>query len=133
VGRTVYEKVWENIKKYCEYPENVTIKYIIFALNSEKEEIKAFIEKCLWANVKNIEISLEANQVNGNTPIWGKVTEREIEARFLMNELSKQNNINVSISSIWEWDSEVVERVETYKRSFTSHLMRLQEKPSLCL
>lgn len=117
-GQDRYEKVWENIKKYCEYPKNVTIKYIIFALNSEKEEVKAFVDKCLWANVKNIEISLEANQVNGNAPTWGKVTEREIQARFLMNDLSKKNNINVRISSIWEWDSEVAENVKNYEKFF---------------
>jgi len=115
-GLDGYEKVWGNIKKYCEHPKNVTIKYIIFALNSKKEEINDFIDKCLWANVKNIEISLEASQVNGNTPTWGKVTDREIEARFLMNELAKQNNINVKINYIWEYDSEVVEKVNLHKK-----------------
>ena len=113
-GQDGFERVWENIKRYCEFPEHVRIKYIIFAPNNSEEEVRAFIDQCIRSNVKFIEISLEGHQISGvvGERPWGKVTERDIEAHILMKNLAQQNNINVSISEIWSWDPEIAQKLK---------------------
>lgn len=98
-----FDRVWENIAKYCQYPENVTIKYIIFSLNSSEENINAFIKKCVEANVKNIEISAEVNSVWGCKKDWGHgaLSDNEIKAAALLIKLAQENGINYRVSSIW--------------------------------
>lgn len=55
-----FGQVWKNIKRYCEYGRNVSIKYIVFSYNSSKAEIDNFIELCKSSGVKNVVVSGEA-------------------------------------------------------------------------
>lgn len=58
-GRNAFKKVWENIRRYCESSENVFVRYILFSLNSAKEEIDAFVNMCIKNNVTHVVISAE--------------------------------------------------------------------------
>jgi hypothetical protein len=66
-GQHGYKKVWENINEYCRLSEKVFVRYILFSMNSSKEEIDKFVEMCLKNNVKNIVISAEHEAVRGIT------------------------------------------------------------------
>lgn len=102
-GQNGFDRVWENIKKYCQYNMNVKVKYIVFALNNNTDDIKKFIEKCIHSNVKIIEISCEWRTIWGydNTWEYGSLTEKEINSAALLLKLAEQNNMYVEISSIW--------------------------------
>ncbi len=54
-----FGQVWKNIKKYCEYASNVSVKYIVFSYNSSKVEIDNFIELCKSSGVRNVVVSGE--------------------------------------------------------------------------
>jgi pyruvate-formate lyase-activating enzyme len=101
-GQNGYERVWQNIKKYCKYPKNVFVKYIIFSFNSDKEEIIQFVQKCIESGVKNIVISPEAKSFrNDDDWEYGNITEKEIKAAALLNKLAVKEHINVELSPIW--------------------------------
>ena len=58
-GHDNYEAVWKNIARYCETSDNVFVKYNIFNMNSDCEELDAFLDQCRDACVKNIAIDAE--------------------------------------------------------------------------
>ena len=99
-----FDQVWNNIKKYSEAGGNLIIKYIVFSLNSNKEEIEAFIQKCTENNVKSVQIDCEFNSMNGNFPPPVKITEKEITAAILLKDLCIENNISFSIGNNWSFD-----------------------------
>ena len=61
----MFDKVWENIDKYInsqkDNPESeVILKYVIIpGVNDTPQEAKAFVDRCLSAGCKKIEIALE--------------------------------------------------------------------------
>ena len=59
-GTDNFEKVWNNIKKYCEVSDNVFIKYNVCNYNSDLDEIDSFLINCSKVGVKHIIISAEA-------------------------------------------------------------------------
>ena len=105
-----FDKVWENIEKYAEYPERLYVKYIIFGLNSDEAEIKEFIGKCVSAKVKNVVIDCEFNSIRGNLKPPFKITEKEINAAILMKKLCEENNFEIEISE--NWTPELQERIK---------------------
>ena len=59
--RDRFEAVWNTIGRYCDFPDAVRVKYIVFSWNSSKEDLDGFLEECKKAGVKNVEISAERN------------------------------------------------------------------------
>ena len=102
-GLNGFERVWSNIKRYCEYADNVTIKYIIFSLNDNRDEIISFIEKCIENGVKKICISCEWRTIWEYDPNWDYdlLSEKDLETAKLLKSLAEENGINVTISVIW--------------------------------
>lgn len=70
-----FEQVWRNIGKYCDYADNVLIKYIVFSYNSSHQEIDAFITQCKRHGVKDIRVSAETRTAWKDTEKTGKVWE----------------------------------------------------------
>lgn len=104
-GQKGFDIVWGNIKKYCQYPDNVFVKYIVFSYNSNEDEIKLFMQKCLECGVKNIIISVEASSLNNSR--FGEIGDNEVNAAKLMKKIAIENSINFEYESIWQWDKEV--------------------------
>jgi molybdenum cofactor biosynthesis enzyme MoaA len=102
-GLNGFERVWLHIGKYCEYADNVTIKFIIFSLNNDEKQIWAFVEKCFQSGVKNIEISCEWRTIWDYDTNWqyGKLSKEDFEAAKLLKTLAESYGIKVTISSIW--------------------------------
>ncbi len=102
-GQDAFYKVWENIEKYSVHSENVSVKYIIFSLNSSEEDVRAFINNCVKAKVRQVVISCEWRTIWNYDEDWqyGGLTEKEYNAAALMLRLAEDNNLEVSISAIW--------------------------------
>ncbi len=100
-----FSKVWENIKKYSAYPEELFVKYIVFSMNSDKNEIEKFVEMCKNYDVKNIVVDCEFNSMHGNQSLFGKISEKEIQAAKLLKKLAEDAGINISISHQWSSDA----------------------------
>ena len=90
-----FDIVWKNIKKYRETGGEVQIKYIIFSYNSSKEEIEAFVNKCLEANINYVVISAELNSLHNRIGCDWEFGEKEFEAMLYLNELCRKQNIYV--------------------------------------
>ncbi len=98
-----FDKVWDNIKQYSKSPEKVFIKYIIFSLNRHEDEIKEFINKCIWAGVKNIVIDCEMHSLNSikKNELFTPIGQNEVDAAILLKKLALVNNINYEITRLW--------------------------------
>ena len=84
-GQCAFEKVWKNINGYCKTSEAVFVRYILFSMNSSKEEIDAFIDQCMKNHVKNVVISAEHEAVRGiNDRIQWVYGEDEYKANAYM-------------------------------------------------
>lgn len=103
-GLNGFERVWSNINRYCEYADNVTIKYIIFSLNNDENQIWSFVEKCFHNNVKNICISCEWRTIWDYDPNWkyDELSKEDIEAAKLLKNLAEGYGIKVTVSPIWD-------------------------------
>ena len=49
-------------------PDNVHLKYIIFELNNNPAEIKAFLAFCAQLGISNVQYSLNFQELNGAGP-----------------------------------------------------------------
>lgn len=96
-----FDKVWENIEKYAKYPDKLVVKYIIFSMNSNENDIRKFIEKCINAKIKKIVIDSEHYSSNGENSPFGKIGEQELNMAILLKKLAIENNIEYSISHQW--------------------------------
>lgn len=96
-----FNKVWENIEKYAQFPDMLFVKYIFFSWNANENDVKLFIQKCINAKVKNIVIDCESNSANNPKSPFGKINEEIIQLAILMKKLAIQNNINYQISYQW--------------------------------
>lgn len=94
-----FDIVWNNIKKYCIWSENVYIKYIVFSWNSSREEIEAFIDLCVKNGVKNVVISGESEAAWGiENRIYWEYGNKEIEASVYLMKLCMKNGIAFRLS-----------------------------------
>ena len=98
-----FERVWSHIDQYCKYADNVTVKYIIFSLNNDENEIRSFVEQCINNGVKNIEVSCEWRTIWEYDPNWeyGLLSEKDIQAAWLLKNLAEEHGIKAEFSSIW--------------------------------
>lgn len=98
-GTDNYERVWENIERYCGISNNVFIKYNICNYNSDIEEIDEFLLNCTKRRVKNIIISAEARSyqpIKNAGPFYYR--EQELKAAKYMEQIAKDKGLNVIIS-----------------------------------
>lgn len=106
-GQNGFDRVWKNIKKYCQFPDNVCIKYIFLPndLNATENEVREFINQCSEANVKNIEISIEWDLITDliakNTNQDMILLQKEVKLAGLMRRLARKKDMNVIISHFW--------------------------------
>ncbi|MDE7246412.1 MAG: radical SAM protein, partial [Lachnospiraceae bacterium] len=42
--RDCFETVWDTISRYCDFPESVRVKYIVFSWNSSQADLDGFVE-----------------------------------------------------------------------------------------
>ena len=105
-----FDKVWENIKKYAQYPEMLFIKYIFFSLSANETDVREFINKCIDSNIKHIVIDCESNTANNPESVFGSVTEETVNLAVLMKKLAIENNISYEIS--YQWSEEYKKRIE---------------------
>jgi len=106
-----FNKVWENIKKYAQYPDMLFVKYIFFSYSANENDVRKFIEKCVESGVKNIVIDCESNSANNPKSIFGNITPEIINLAILMKNLAKENNLNYQIS--YQWRQEHKEIIES--------------------
>lgn len=97
-GVDKYEIVWTNIKKYCQFSNMVRVKYILFEWNANKIDINGFIEKCVWAGVKNVTVSPEMTAENcfpSNPTNWNMNNKKVTDMAALIKYLCKKNGLNL--------------------------------------
>ena len=97
-----FNKVWDNIKHYAQYPNMLFVKYIFFSLSANETDIREFIKKCLECNVKNIVIDCESNSANNPESIFGNINEDILNLAVLMKHLAIENKLNYQISYQWK-------------------------------
>lgn len=105
-----FNKVWENIKKYAQYPDMLFVKYIFFSMSANENDVKCFIEKCKNCGVKNIVIDAESNSVSNPRSPFGRITSEIIDLAVLMKKLAIENNIKYEIS--YQWNDENKKKIE---------------------
>ncbi len=97
-----FNRVWENIKKYAQYPDMLFVKYIFFSMSANENDIRQFIEKCKEAGVKHIVIDCESNSANNPNSPFGNINEDIINQAILMKKLAIENNLAYEISYQWK-------------------------------
>ena len=105
-----FNKVWENIKKYAQYPDMLFVKYIFFSCNAYENDVRKFIEKCVESGVKNVVIDCEANSVTGIIKPFGEITQDIVDLAILMKKLAVENNIKYEVS--YQWKDEHKKQIE---------------------
>ena len=117
-GFDVYEKVWNNIKKYVSVQKDifaVKTKYIIIpGINDDKEEVLKFLDKSQESGIKSTAFDIELNwfrenenNIPGSLLNFIKFTVKETQNRgliyepidkavILLKEIKKQEDINIS-------------------------------------
>lgn len=105
-----FYKVWENIKKYAQYPDMLFVKYIFFSMSANENDVRQFIEKCKEAGVKHIVIDCESNSANNPRSPFGNITDEIINLAILMKKLAIENNIAYEIS--YQWRDEHKQMIE---------------------
>ncbi len=105
-----FDIVWENIKRYAQFPDKIVVKYIIFSMNSNEYDIRKFIAKCIESNIKKIVIDAEHNSSNGTFCKFGKIGEQELQMAILLKKLAQQNSIEYTLSH--QWTNENIKIIE---------------------
>ncbi len=105
-----FYRVWENIKKYAQYPDMLFVKYIFFSMSANENDVRQFIEKCKKAGVKHIVIDCESNSANNPRSPFGNITDEIINLAILMKKLAIENNIAYEIS--YQWRDEHKQMIE---------------------
>lgn len=85
--------IWRQVLTTCQYyrkhardAEQVSLKYIVFEKNNDKNNIDNFLNICNKINCKNIEISLNFEEINNQT-----VSQKTLDAiQYLYHESTSQ-------------------------------------------
>lgn len=102
VKRNQYcDNVWESIRRYCATGGNFIVKYIVFSMNSDIEEVDCFVNRCQKAGVKRICISVDARSVYTGVSDAGKITLKELVAASLIYNLANSKKITSYFEGIW--------------------------------
>ncbi len=98
-GHEKYDEVWENIRRYREVSEEIYLKYNIFNMNSDLNEIDTFLDLCKKADIKHILIDAEISsyQPEKNAgPFF--YTPKEHDAAKYLFKTAKAMGFEVSVS-----------------------------------
>ena len=107
-----FYKVWDTINKYAKYNDNLVVKYIIFSMNSNENDIREFMRRCIDANIKKIVIDAEHFSSHGDSSKFGPISEQEIKMAILLKHLAIENSIEYSLTHQWTKDKkEQIEHV----------------------
>ena len=99
-GHEYYKNVWGNVHKYREASDEVYVKYIVFNLNSDLEEIDVFLDRCQEARIKHIIIDAEIRSyqpMKQGGPFYFR--EKEFEAAHYLEDQATSRGLNVIISA----------------------------------
>ena len=96
-----YHEVWGNIQRYAETGGHVSVKYILLSLNSDPEEVEVFIERCLAAGVRTVNISADARAIFDRPEDVDPITEKELVAAASIYHLAIKNGMEAVIGDIW--------------------------------
>lgn len=97
-----FNKVWENIAKYAQYPDMLFVKYIFFSMSANENDVRKFIEKCIECKVKNIVIDCESSSVTSPVKPFGGITQEIVDLAILMKHLAIENGIKYEVSYQWK-------------------------------
>ncbi|GEM_PF-1496544 len=95
------DDVWESIRRYAATGGAMVVKYIIFSMNSNLEEVEAFVGRCQKAGVRRIRISADARSVFDSGAEVEPVTEKELSAAASMRNLAMEKGIEAMWDDIW--------------------------------
>lgn len=93
--------VWESVRRYVATGGDMVVKYIVFSLNSDAEEVEAFVDRCVSADVKRIRISVDARSEYGASDEVEPITNKELRAAATMRNLAVEQGIEVAFEDIW--------------------------------
>lgn len=97
-----FNKVWENIAKYAQYPDVLFVKYIFFSMSANETDVRKFIKKCIECGVKNIVIDCESTSVTSPVKPFGKITQEIVDLAILMKKLAIENGLKYEVSYQWK-------------------------------
>ncbi len=97
-----FNKVWENIAKYAQYPDMLFVKYIFFSMSANETDVRKFIKKCIECGVKNIVIDCESTSVTSPVKPFGEITQEIVDLAILMKKLAIENGLKYEVSYQWK-------------------------------
>lgn len=95
------DDVWESIERYAASQGDLVVKYIIFSMNSDIQEVENFVERCQRAGVNRICISVDVRSVYSYQPVAQSLTEKEFKAAAAMYNLARSKHIDPYFESMW--------------------------------
>lgn len=99
-GNSHCDDVWESIERYAATRGNLVVKYIIFSMNSDTQEIESFVERCQSAGVSRICISADVRSVYSHG-VADRLTEKEFKAAAAMYNFARSRHIDPYFQPIW--------------------------------
>jgi len=115
------DSVWESIRRYASTGGDFILKYIVFGMNSDIEEIDCFARRAQSAGVTKVCISVEAHSAHSPSGDM-RITLRELVAASLIHNLMKAGNVEAYFESIWLPDH--IDKIEQIG-NFQSNLSRI--------
>ncbi len=91
-GRDAFDSVWKHVSRYVQTGGDVTVKYILRDGNSDRENVKQFIEKCKEIRVPAVSITPDIEEL-----AQGTLTEETLYAYALMVHEAERHGIPVSV------------------------------------
>lgn len=95
------ENVWTTIQRYAATKGDFSVKFIIFPMNSDIDEVDYFVNRCHENGVKRVCISVDARAVYTIDSDAEKITLKELVAASSMYNLAKSKGIYPEFASIW--------------------------------
>ncbi len=102
--------VWENIKKYAQYPDMLYVKYIFFSMSANENDVRQFMTRCIEAGVKIVVIDCESGSANNPESQFGCITQEILDLAVLMKHIAVDNGIKYELS--YQWRNEHREYIE---------------------
>ena len=96
-----FDRVWNHIGRYCDYPDQVSVKYIVFSWNSSQEDLDGFVAQCKKHGVKRVVVSGEGSAIFGSAAdgyTWEFGEREEAACAYLIQECLN-NGLAVYFSS----------------------------------
>ena len=95
------DNVWESIRRYASTGGDLIVKYIVFSMNSDAEEIDCFVRRSENVGVRKISISVDARSVYTQNYGVERITLKELVAASLLRNLARTRDIESHLGGIW--------------------------------